>query len=119
VTTALGVYVGLFIVVGIPGTAAMTGLLTLVQTQAPGGYLGRVLTTLDTGSSALQATGLLLAGVLADRVGLAPVLNGQGCLYLASGLLALVGLRRAAGWRAAPTVPDAPARAAAAGAARR
>jgi MFS family permease len=98
VTTALGVYAGLFVAVGIPGTAAMTGILTLVQTEAPAAYLGRALSTLDTGASALQAVGLLVAGLLADRLGVLPVLDAQAGLYLAGGALALVALRR----RAAP-----------------
>jgi hypothetical protein len=50
--------------------------------EVGGHYLGRVITALAAGASALQATGLLIAGVLADRVGVVPVLDAQACLYL-------------------------------------
>jgi MFS family permease len=41
-TTAIGVYVGLFVIAGVPGVARMTGLTTILQSATPGTHLGRV-----------------------------------------------------------------------------
>lgn len=41
-TTAIGFYLGLFAVVGIPGIATSIGLITTVQTLTPPTHLGRV-----------------------------------------------------------------------------
>jgi hypothetical protein len=39
---------------------------------------------------------MVAAGVLGDRVGVLPMLNGQAILYLSAGAAALLLLRRAA-----------------------
>jgi hypothetical protein len=39
-----------------------------------------------------QAAGMVAAGLLGDRLGVVTVLNGQGCLYLLAGLVALAWL---------------------------
>jgi MFS family permease len=88
-TTQLGVYVVLFVVVGIPGIAGVTGLAAFVQANTPDQFRGRIFSAYFTVSDGFQALGMLLAGLLADPVGLLPVLNGQAVLYLLSGLLAL------------------------------
>jgi predicted MFS family arabinose efflux permease len=93
VTTALGLYLGLFVAVGVPGVAALTGLMTAFQAHAPRGYLGRVAGALETSAGALQAVGLVVAGALADRLGVVQILNAQACLYLLCGLVALRALR--------------------------
>ncbi len=93
VTTAVGIYVGLFMAAGIPGVATMTGLMTTVQSVTPGSHLGRVFATFETGAGALQAVGVLLAGALADRVGVVTILNVQAAIYVLCGVLALVALR--------------------------
>ena len=94
-TTAIGLYVGLFIAVGLPGVATMTGLLTTVQSVTPPTHLGRVFAAFETGAGALQAVGVLLAGALADRLGVVPILNAQAGIYILCGVLALVVLRPA------------------------
>jgi MFS family permease len=93
VTTAIGLYVVLFIVVGIPGVALSTGLLTLVQSVAPPTHLGRVFAAFDTGSGALMAVGVLLAGALADRLGVVPILNIEAGIYILCGILTFIAVR--------------------------
>jgi MFS family permease len=92
-TTWIGLYVGLFVVVGLPGVATMTGLMTTVQSVAPATHLGRVFATFETGAGALQAVGVLIAGALADRVGVVTILNAQASIYILCGVLAFAVLR--------------------------
>jgi len=91
-TTQQGLYVGLFIAAGIPGIAAVTGLASLVQANTPDQFRCRIFSAYFTVSDGFQALGMLLAGLLADPIGLLPVLNGQAALYLLAGLLALTVL---------------------------
>jgi hypothetical protein len=93
VTTAVPVYALLFVLVGVPGVATSTGMQTLVQTLTPPTHLGRVFATFDAGASALQAVGVLIAGALADRTGVLPILDVQALIYVGCGLAALVALR--------------------------
>ena len=93
VTTAIGVYAALFVLAGIPGVATSTGLLTTVQTLTPGTHLGRVVAAFEAGAALLAAAGVLLAGALADSVGIIRILDVQAGIYLVCGLLALIALR--------------------------
>jgi MFS family permease len=93
ITTAIWLYVGLFIAAGIPGVATQTGLITIVQSVTPPTHLGRVFAAFETGSGALQAVGVLVAGALADRLGVVTILNVQAGIYIACGLLAFVAFR--------------------------
>ncbi len=102
VTTAVPVYALLFVLVGIPGVATSTGLQTLVQTLTPPSHLGRVFATFEAGASALQAVGVLIAGALADRTGVLPILDVQALIYVGCGCVALVALRE--GRRSTPVV---------------
>jgi Na+/melibiose symporter-like transporter len=89
VTTALGLYVGLFAVVGVPAVANVAGMLTVAQQNTPASHLGRVAGAFEATNAALSAAGLLLAGVLGDRVGLTALLDAQAGLYLLAGLITL------------------------------
>jgi MFS family permease len=95
-TTAGWLYLVLFMAAGIPGIGFLTGLTALVQERTPDAYLGRALATFLGGYNGLMALGMLVAGLLGDAVGVAPVLNGQAVLYLLAGLLALATLGRRA-----------------------
>jgi hypothetical protein len=90
VTTALGVYVGLFIAVGIPGVATSTGMITIIQRTAPPEAMGRVVAAVTTVAGAAQGVGLLAAGLLVEHIDVVAVLNGQASLYLACGVLGLL-----------------------------
>jgi Na+/melibiose symporter-like transporter len=91
-TTALWLYLGLFVAAGIPGVGVLTGLTALVQERAGDAYLGRVFATYLGSFNGLMALGMLLAGLLGDTVGVVTVLNGQAALYLLAGMVALATL---------------------------
>jgi MFS family permease len=91
-TTAVPVYIALFIVVGAPGIVMETGLISFLQVSSAEAERGRVFGALTLVSNAGQAAGMLAAGILAGPIGLMPMLNAQGCLYLAAGLLAMRAL---------------------------
>ncbi|ASR36427.1 MFS transporter [Prauserella marina] len=94
-TVALGVYVGLFIVVGAPGVVLNTGMLSLLQTGSAPALTGRVLSTAFAVGAAGNVAGMLTAGWLAGTVGLGGLLNVQAGLLLVAGLIALAGHRAA------------------------
>lgn len=93
VSTAIGLYAGLFVAAGVPGVAASAGLLTITQTHAPPTHIGRVLAGGNASAGIAQAVGVLTAGALADRYGTLVLLDAQAGLYLLTGLLALITLR--------------------------
>jgi MFS family permease len=88
ISTAFGVYVGIFVAVGVPGLAATTGLLTLLQAHAPEAARGRVMSTFFAVYGGVQAVGMLLAGLLGTGTGLTVGLQVQGVLYLVGAVLA-------------------------------
>ncbi|WUH95470.1 MFS transporter [Streptomyces sp. NBC_00433] len=106
-TTAFGVYIGLFAVVGLPGGIYYAGILGMVQQRVPPGHLGRALGSFYTAFNGAQAIGMALAGLLADRLGPVPLLNAQALLYLAAGLttLLVLGTRNTPEDRTAHTPP--------------
>ncbi len=88
-TTAAWWYVALFIVVGVPGTALSTGLITGTQRASPPDVRGRVLSLLGVGQALGQATGILAAGLLSAVAPLAVLLNVQAGCYLTCALVAI------------------------------
>lgn len=101
VTTTFGLYVGLFIAVGVPGISALTGLTTILQRAAPEHARGRVLSCFFAVFGGVQAVGMLLAGLAGTGIGMTVALQVQGCLYLVAGIVAL-GLRTGTGEVDAP-----------------
>ncbi|MFM9918761.1 MFS transporter [Lacisediminihabitans sp. H27-G8] len=93
VSTVVVVYVALFVAMGIPAIATTAGTITVVQGVTPPGSIGRVVATMGTLGLAAQGLGLVASGVLADSVGVIPVLDAQAALYLGCGLLAILFLR--------------------------
>lgn len=93
-TTALWVYAGLFIAMGLPAVTTATGEITLVQTTVPPRALGRVIAAMTTVDGAAQGLGLLLGGLLADGGDIVPVLDVQASLYLLCGVIGVLALRR-------------------------
>lgn len=89
VTTAFGLYVGLFIAVGFPGLASLTALMTLLQSHSEEAYRGRVMSTFFAVYGGVQALGMLLAGVVGTGSGLSIALQVQGALYVVAAGLAL------------------------------
>jgi predicted MFS family arabinose efflux permease len=94
VTDALWVYVLLFALSGIPGSALAVGIVTTVQTSSPPAVLGRVVGVMRSVESIGQAAASILTGVLVDAVPLHALLDAQAAVYLVCGGLALGLLRR-------------------------
>src|SRR5262249_34672132 len=88
-TTAVPLYVALFIAVGVPGVAGMTGLTTVLQEATVDGERGKGVPALGVAAAGGQALGMVAAGLLGDRLDVVTVLNGQAGLYLLAGVLAL------------------------------
>jgi MFS family permease len=94
-TTALPLYVALFVLVGLPIAAGNAGLTTVALAATPDEYRGRMISTVVTTGAAAQGVGTLLAGLLADPVGLLPLLDAHAAIAAVAGVLALVLLRPA------------------------
>ena len=102
------VYATMFALVGFPAVAVMVGLTTAIQTLSPASHLGRVYAAYDTSSTGLQAVGVLAAGALADRIGVAPILDVQSLIYVACGRrrpVAAPGAARLPATRSEPVRP--------------
>ncbi len=89
VTTALWVYVVLFAMSGLPGSAMSVGFVTTVQTASPPHALGRVTGLMGSADYIGTAAGSIATGVLMDRAPLRSLVNAQACVYLAAGTVAL------------------------------
>lgn len=89
---SLALTIALFILVGIPGVGLGTGMQTFVQIVVPDAFRGRVFGLFQTVGSVLLAAGLAVAGTLGDHLGVIPILNAQGALYIMAGIIALLFL---------------------------
>lgn len=86
-TRSPAVYLVLFAVVGAPGVAMMTGLFSLLQDAVDDRWRGRVLATFGMVAAAGTAAGMLAAGLLGDRLPVVALLDAQGALHLAAGVV--------------------------------
>ena len=102
VSTAEPLYVALFIAAGAPGVALMTGLISTLQQATAEGQRGTVFAMAGVAASVGEAIGMLAGGILGDPLGVVTILNAQGALYLAAGVLAAAWL---AGDRTARAFP--------------
>jgi MFS family permease len=89
VTTNIVPYVVLFILVGAPGVVMTTGLITSLQSHSRDEERGSVFTMLGLLSALGQAIGMLAAGFLDAPLGIVPLLEIQGVIYLVAGSLAV------------------------------
>jgi MFS family permease len=101
---AIGVV--LIALVGIPGVASQAARQTLIQTNVPDRYLGRVFSALGTTAALLMLGSTLVAGAIGDRVSPIALLNVQALGYLVSGLAVLWLLRRRSSAARGPRVPN-------------
>jgi Na+/melibiose symporter-like transporter len=109
VTTALGVFAGLFALAGAPGVAVGAGTLSEIQRAVAPERAGRVLSTTFAAMATFTTVGALLAGALVATTGAAVLLDVQAGVYVVAGLLMLLprrGWTRQLVWRnrAAPSV---------------
>ncbi|SFW82033.1 MFS transporter [Amycolatopsis australiensis] len=94
VTTALGLYVGLFVLAGAPGVVVGAGVLSEIQSAAAPERAGRVLSTTFAAAATFTTAGALLAGTLVAVTGPAALLDVQAGVYVFAGVLVLVPKRR-------------------------
>ena len=88
---ALGIV--LIAIVGVPGVAAMAARQTLIQTNVPDRFLGRVFSALGTTTALIMLLSTLVAGAVGDRVSPIALLNVQAAGFLVSGVAVLWLLR--------------------------
>ena len=88
VTTATGLFVVLFILVGAPGVVMFAAIISNLQLATCDGERGRAFAALGLASNAGQSIGMLAAGLLTAPLGLMTVLDAQATLYLVAGIIA-------------------------------
>jgi hypothetical protein len=91
----LPLVLGLVALVGLPVVAFVVTESTLLQTGVADDYRGRIFGAYGTTQALTMLIGMGLASALGDRVGVVPLFNLVGGLYLLSGMiiLAMVGRR--------------------------
>ena len=87
-TTAVPLYVALFIAAGVPAVACSVGLMSAAQQFTPPQHLGQLVGAVEAVSAAGIALGTLAAGILVDRVPVDWLLDGQAAVYLLCGAIA-------------------------------
>ena len=90
----LGPAVVLMVVVGIPGAAVTASFTTLLQLATTDAYRGRVFGTVLGLQSGGVLVGSLLAGWLAEVLGIVPVIAWQGAGYVVLGIVVALRLGR-------------------------
>ena len=84
----------LMAIAGVAAAAWIISSETMLQLGTSDQFRGRIFGTLGTTSALASLVGMLLAGALADLLGLVLILSISGGLYIVSGLMAWVMLRK-------------------------
>lgn len=100
-STNLWLYIVLFALVGAPGVLMMTGVISGLQLASDDRQRGSVFTALGLVGAVGQAVGTIAAGLLTSEFGVLPLLEVQGCVYLAAAVIAALWLPRPVAVRAA------------------
>ncbi len=87
----------LMALVGVPAAAFGAGIATLMQSNVPDRSLGRVYGVIATLGGLCSLLGIAVAGTFADIVGIVPILNIQGYVYVLAGSVFWLVLR-GSGW---------------------
>jgi Na+/melibiose symporter-like transporter len=100
------------VVVGLPGALMLAGFMTLFQRSTVDSHRGRVFGSLGAAEGVAVIVGTVGAGLLAQSVGIVPVLAVQGAGYVVAGVAVLILLPAAARAQTAiaitePSVPVA------------
>lgn len=90
---AIGPALVLMALAGVPASGFGAGYTTLVQMNVADALLGRVFGTMNTVSALTLLAGMAVAGVLGDLVGVVPIINTQGVVYVLAGVLVLAVAR--------------------------
>jgi MFS family permease len=90
----VGIALALFIIVGIPVVALITGYDTLLQTSVEDRYRGRILGAFGTTASLFALFGTVFAGAAGDTFGIVPVINIQAYGYFIAGCICLLAFTR-------------------------
>lgn len=98
-TTSLGWYIALFIAIGAPGVLLSTGMIGVIQTRVAAHRRGAAFAAWGLAHAVGQAIGMLLAALADGPVGLMPLLELQGLLYLATAAITLLMVRTTRGER--------------------
>lgn len=93
VVPGIGLAFVLIVLIGLPASAVGASYTSLQQTAVGDAYRGRYLGLLQTASLITGTLGLLLAAFLGGPVGIVPLLEIQGAVYIVAGVL-LAGTRR-------------------------
>jgi MFS family permease len=82
---------------GLPGALVFAGAMTLLQRHTGDGLRGRVFGALGVVEGVAVVAGTLAAGLLAETLGIVPVLAAQGAGYVVAGAAVLALLRDSTG----------------------
>ncbi|MGI8714783.1 MAG: MFS transporter [Solirubrobacteraceae bacterium] len=94
-TTSTAVFAGLFAIAGAPGVFMVTGMISFLQQSGEEHERGRIFGALGLADNLGEGVGMIAAGVLTGPLGLSTILDLQGCIYLAVGVLVASALGRA------------------------
>lgn len=83
---------GLFVAVGVPGVATLTGIQSRLQAASPEGYRGRIFGALGALTGLFRLIGVITAGVATAQWRVVTVLNVQGVAYILAGVIGITCL---------------------------